>query len=64
MSFNAALLKENLTQYLHAKVFWVAYSGGCDSHALLHSLVALRPELTAEVKAIHMVKNGYLVMVE
>jgi len=53
MSFNAALLKENITQYSHAKVIWVAYSGGCDSHALLHSLVALRSELFAEIKAIH-----------
>ena len=53
MSFNAALLKQHITQYSHAKVFWVAYSGGCDSHALLHSLVALRSELSAEIKAIH-----------
>jgi tRNA(Ile)-lysidine synthase len=53
MSFNAALLKQNLSQYRHAKVFWVAYSGGCDSHVLLHALVALRSELNAEIKAIH-----------
>ena len=53
MSFNPALLKDNLTQYLDAKVLWVGYSGGCDSHALLHSLVALRSEITAEIKAIH-----------
>ena len=53
MSFNAALLKQNITQYSHAKVIWVAYSGGCDSHALLHSLVALRSELSTEIKAIH-----------
>ena len=53
MSFNAALLKGNLTQYLDAKVLWVAYSGGCDSHALLHSLVTLRSQLKAEIKAVH-----------
>jgi len=53
MSFNAALLKENITQYRNAKVLWVAYSGGCDSHVLLHSLVALRSEIKAEIKAIH-----------
>lgn len=53
MSFNTALLKENLRDYLSAKVLWVAYSGGCDSHALLHSLVALRSQLTCEIKAIH-----------
>ncbi len=53
MSFTTALLKENISQYRNAKVLWVAYSGGCDSHALLHSLVALRSEITAEIKAIH-----------
>lgn len=53
MSFTTALLKENMTQYSNAKVLWVAYSGGCDSHVLLHSLAALRPEITAEIKAIH-----------
>jgi len=53
MSFNSALLKYNLTQYLDAKVLWVAYSGGCDSHALLHSLVSLRTEFKPEIKAIH-----------
>lgn len=53
MSFTAALLKENITQYSNAKVLWVAYSGGCDSHALLHSLVSLRSEIKAEIKAIH-----------
>lgn len=53
MSFTAALLKENIAQYSDAKVLWVAYSGGCDSHALLHSLVALRSQISAEIKAIH-----------
>ena len=53
MSFTTALLKENMMQYSHAKVLWVAYSGGCDSHVLLHSLAALRSELSAEIKAIH-----------
>ena len=53
MSFNAALLKENIAQYSSAKVLWVAYSGGCDSHALLHSLASLRSEISSEIKAIH-----------
>ena len=53
MSFTAALLKENITQYSNAKVLWVAYSGGCDSHALLYSLVSLRSKIKAEIKAIH-----------
>lgn len=53
MSFNAALLNENIAAYSNAKVLWVAYSGGCDSHALLHSLVALRSQIPNEIKAIH-----------
>lgn len=53
MSFSAALLKENLSTYQDAKVIWVAYSGGCDSHVLLHSLVQLRDQLGAEIRAIH-----------
>lgn len=57
MSFTTALLKDNLTQYLNAKVLWVAYSGGCDSHVLLHALSSLRAEnpsdFKAEIKAIH-----------
>lgn len=32
---------------------WVAYSGGCDSHVLLHALVALRSQITSQIKAIH-----------
>lgn len=53
MSFTAALLKENLSDYQDASVLWVAYSGGCDSHVLLHALVQLRDQLSAEIKAIH-----------
>ena len=53
MSFNTALLKENITAYSSAKVLWIAYSGGCDSHALLHSLNSLRSEIPSEIKAIH-----------
>lgn len=57
MSFSTALLKDNLTPFLDTKVLWVAYSGGCDSHALLYSLVALRSEITSDfkpqIKAIH-----------
>jgi tRNA(Ile)-lysidine synthase len=53
MSFTAALLNENIAQYSDANVLWVAYSGGCDSHALLHSLVTIRSEIKAEIKAIH-----------
>jgi tRNA(Ile)-lysidine synthase len=32
---------------------WVAYSGGVDSHALLHALACLCPELSCRVGAVH-----------
>ena len=53
MSFSPEHLKLMIQPFSSAKVIWVAYSGGCDSHALLHSLVALRAEIKAEIKAIH-----------
>ena len=53
MSFTPELLKQNIKPFIHAPCLWVAYSGGCDSHVLLHSLVALRSEITPEIKAIH-----------
>jgi len=36
-----------------ARRYWVAYSGGLDSQVLLHALAGLRPELPAELHAIH-----------
>lgn len=33
--------------------YWVAYSGGHDSHVLLHALAALRDRLAVEIEAIH-----------
>ncbi len=33
--------------------YWVAYSGGLDSHVLLHGLFALRGKLSAEVHAVY-----------
>jgi tRNA(Ile)-lysidine synthase len=32
---------------------WIAYSGGCDSHVLLHACVALRATLELTLSAIH-----------
>lgn len=32
---------------------WIAYSGGCDSHALLHACVQLRAECGLSLSAIH-----------
>ena len=53
MSFTPVQLKLNINSFSNVKVMWVAYSGGCDSHALLHSLNSLRSELSSEIKAIH-----------
>jgi tRNA(Ile)-lysidine synthase len=33
--------------------FWIAYSGGLDSHLLLHALAQLRPQLKPKLCAIH-----------
>ena len=35
------------------KHFWIAYSGGLDSHLLLHALAQLRPQLKQKLHAIH-----------
>jgi tRNA(Ile)-lysidine synthase len=32
---------------------WIAYSGGLDSHVLLHAAAALRPRLDRELRAVH-----------
>lgn len=53
MSFSPEQLKLHIKPFSNAKVMWIAYSGGCDSHALLHSLVALRSQIPSEIKAIH-----------
>ena len=53
MSYSSELLLSNIKSFSTAPTLWVAYSGGCDSHALLHSLVELRSKIKAEIKAIH-----------
>ena len=53
MTFSPALLEQKLAQYHDAGCFWVAYSGGCDSHALLHALATIRAKIHNEIKAIH-----------
>lgn len=49
-----ASLLENLRQYPTPRAYVVAYSGGCDSHSLLHSLVQIREQLDCQtIKVIH-----------
>ncbi len=38
---------------LPANRYWVAYSGGVDSHVLLHAMASLRPKLSATLNAVH-----------
>lgn len=42
-----------LKQIPTASCYWAAYSGGLDSHVLLHALSVLRGELDAPLKAVH-----------
>ena len=46
-------LLETLRAYPATQCFWVAYSGGLDSHVLLHALAQLRSQLNNELRAIH-----------
>ncbi len=53
MSFTPAHLLQQLAQLPAARRYWVAYSGGCDSHVLLHALATLRTHLDTPLHAIH-----------
>jgi len=53
MSIDAAQLLDQLAQMPAASRYRVAYSGGCDSHVLLHALAGLREQLAAPLEAIH-----------
>jgi len=50
MSFTPELLQQNINSFSNAKVIWVAYSGGCDSHALLHSEFIYGQKLNLKLK--------------
>lgn len=51
--FTPALLSRQLQSFPATAPFCVAYSGGLDSHVLLHALHSLRRELGAELRAVH-----------
>ncbi|MFP3873847.1 MAG: tRNA lysidine(34) synthetase TilS [Thiohalophilus sp.] len=53
MTFSAAQLRDQLAQMPPASRYRVAYSGGCDSHVLLHALAGLREQLAVPLEAIH-----------
>jgi len=51
--FSPATLHKQLQRFPRPRGYWVAYSGGMDSHVLLHALAALRDTLGASVGAVH-----------
>jgi len=54
MNFLLSTLLDQLKQFPPAQHYRVAYSGGCDSHVLLHALVAIRDQLpVTEISALH-----------
>lgn len=53
MSFSPAHLLQQLAQWPAVRRYWIAYSGGCDSHVLLHAMAGLRVQLAVPVQAIH-----------
>ncbi len=46
-------LKETLRPYRETTVCWIAYSGGVDSHVLLHALASIRDTITPRICAVH-----------
>ena len=53
MSFSEAALLRRLQDLPPASRYWVAYSGGRDSHVLLYAMVELRGRYPAELRAVH-----------
>ena len=52
--FSPQWLRRALAKLPCTSRYWVAYSGGPDSHALLHALAALRAEMSGiEIRAVH-----------
>ncbi|MCW8907342.1 MAG: tRNA lysidine(34) synthetase TilS [Sedimenticola sp.] len=53
MSFNPETLLHTLSALPSSGGYLVAYSGGLDSHVLLHALVSIRSRLPAPLRAVH-----------
>lgn len=61
MSFSPDYLLQQLRRQPRATGYQVAYSGGLDSHVLLHALAQLRGELDVSIGAVH-VNHGLQAM--
>jgi len=53
MAFNRSLLSETISALPSCDRLLVSYSGGIDSHVLLHAVWGLRAQLQAQIVAIH-----------
>ncbi len=53
MAFHPGQLLQTISDLPSCRRLLVAYSGGMDSHVLLHGLIAIRDELSAEIHAVH-----------
>ena len=51
--FNAERLSARLAHFTPAKTYWVGFSGGADSTALIYAFNELKTDLKAKIKAIH-----------
>lgn len=52
-SLSSSALQQALPPLSPGTVVWVAYSGGCDSHVLLHALAQLRQEQSFNMNAVY-----------
>jgi len=48
-----AHVKDVLSGYPDAETYWIAYSGGLDSHVLLHTLACIKDEIKPRLVAVH-----------
>jgi tRNA(Ile)-lysidine synthase len=53
MAFNQSQLLQTISALPSSRRLLVAYSGGMDSHVLLHAIMQNRNELAAEIEAVH-----------
>lgn len=51
--FSADLLESILRRWPVPARLWIAYSGGCDSHVLLHACARIRDAMAIPLRAIH-----------
>jgi len=51
--FDSGRLLQSMAHLPRTRMYWVGFSGGADSSALLHALFKSRDELQAPIKAVH-----------